>query len=257
MTSLHPAAAGLDYFAEIAAHSAGLADAAEANLDAPVEHCPGWTVADLVGHVRQVHWFWGLMAEQRLAAPPETEPPEAPAREELVSQFRAGALRLVQILRSADQQAPVWTWAPTQQNIAFISRHQVQEAAVHRWDAEHAAGRRFDFDVPVSVDSIEEFLTFSVSSIADQPEQPKPSLGGRLVLSASDADAAWTITDDEQPGTVRFSRGAAEGAPAVTGTASDLLLWLYRRVELPVTPGADGAPAEPLVRRFRALTFTD
>src|SRR4051794_9493328 len=69
--------------------------------------------------------------------------------------------------------------------------------------------------------------------------------------------AAWTVTDDEQPGTVRFSRGAAEGAPSVTGTASDLLLWLYRRVELPVTAGADGAPADELVRRFRALTFTD
>jgi uncharacterized protein (TIGR03083 family) len=258
VTSLHPAAAGLDYFAEIAMHSAGLADAAEANLDAPVEHCPGWTVADLVNHVRQVHWFWGLMAEQRLAAPPEDdEPPEAPARDELLAQFRAGALRLVEILRAADQQAPVWTWAPSQQNIAFISRHQVQEAAVHRWDAEHAAGRRYAFTVPVSVDSIEEFLTFSVASVADPPDQPKPNLGGRLVLLATDADAAWTITDDEQPGTVRFSRGAEPGAPSVTGTASDLLLWLYRRVELPVTPGADGAPVDELVRRFQALTFTD
>jgi uncharacterized protein (TIGR03083 family) len=257
VTSLHPAAAGLDYFAEIAAHSAGLADAAESNLDAPVQHCPGWTVADLVGHVWQVHWFWGLMAEQRLAAPPEAEPPEPPARAELVPAFRAGALRIVEILRSADQQAPVWTWAPSQQDIAFISRHQVQEAAVHRWDAEHAAGRQYRLDVPVSVDSIEEFLTFSVSSTTDQPAQPRPSLDGRLVLSATDADAAWTIVDDEQPGTIRFTRGAEDGAPSITGTASDLLLWLYQRVELPVVPGADGAPADQLVRRFRALSFTD
>ena len=81
---------------------------------------------------------------------------------------------------------------------------------MHRWDAEHAAGRRQSFEVAVSVDSIEEFLTFSVSSVADQPDQLPPSLGGRLVLSATDADAAWTVTDDELPGTVRFSRGAEE-----------------------------------------------
>jgi uncharacterized protein (TIGR03083 family) len=257
VTSLHPAAAGLDYLAEIAAHSAGLADAAESNLDAPVEHCPGWTVADLVGHVLQVHWFWGLIAEQRLAEPPDIERPEPPTREALVSDFRAGARRLIEILRSADQDEPVWTWAPTQQNIAFISRHQVQEAAVHRWDAEHAAGRQHAFEVPVSVDSIEEFLTFSVSSASDHPDQPRPDLGGRLVLSATDADAAWTILDGELPGTVRFTRQAQSGAPAVTGTASDLMLWLYQRVELPVAAGADGRPADELVTRFRALTFTD
>jgi uncharacterized protein (TIGR03083 family) len=257
MNSLHPAAAGLDYCAEIAAHSAGLADVAESNLDAPVEHCPGWTVADLVGHLIEVHWFWGLVAEQRPTTPPEVEPPAPPSRAELVPAFRAGALRLVEVLRAADQQAPAWTWAPTQQNVAFITRHQVQEAAVHRWDAEHAAGRRYAFDVPVSVDSIEEFLTFSVSSIANQPDQPRPSLDGRLVLSATDADAAWTILDDEQPGTVRFTRGAQAGEPAITGTASDLLLWLYQRVDLPVAPGADGRPADALVARFRALTFTD
>jgi uncharacterized protein (TIGR03083 family) len=257
VTSLHPAAAGLDYLAEIAAHSAGLADAAESNLDAPVEHCPGWTVGDLVNHVLEVHWFWGLIAEQRPTTRPEIDPPAAPARAELVPAFRAGALRLIEILRAADQQAPVWTWAPTQQNIAFITRHQVQEAAVHRWDAEHAAGRRHAFQVRVSVDSIEEFLTFSVSSTFDSADPAPPDLGGQLVLSATDADAAWTVTDGELPGTVRFTREAQSGAPAVTGTASDLMLWLYQRVDLPVTPGTDGRSADELVARFRALTFTD
>ena len=106
--------------------------------------------------------------------------------------------------------------------------------------------------MPVSVDSIEEFLTYSVSTPDDPPDDGRAGLDGSFVLRATDADAAWTIMDADQPATVRFERGAAADLPVVAGTASDLLLWLYRRVELPVPAGA----AE-LIERFQALTFTD
>jgi len=253
MTALHPAAAGLDFTAEIALQSAALADAAEGNLAAPVEHCPGWSVADLVAHVLDVHWFWSTVAEQRLAAPPPDEDhPQRPAEDQLLDRFRAGALHLVEVLRHADPSAACWTWAPQQQNVGFIQRHQVQEAAVHRWDAEHAAGRSVNLGVAASVDAIEEMLTFSVPSMADPPEQPIPPLDGCFVLQATDADAAWTVSDDELPGTVRFERGVRPGAPVVAGTASDLLLWLYSRIELPVPAGASG-----IIERFLAPAYTD
>jgi len=252
MTALHPAAAGLDFSAEIALQSAALADAAEGNLTTPVEHCPGWTVADLVFHLFEVQSFWAMIAEQRPAEPPPDERAVRPAADRLVADFRAGALRLVEVLRHADPTASCWTWAPAQQNVGFIQRHQVQEAAVHRWDAEHAAGRQPDLGVPLSVDSIEEFLTFSVISDDDQPTQPRPALAGAFVLQATDAEAAWTVRDGSQPGTVAFERGAGAGLPVLTGTASDLLLWLYQRV--PLTPPVG---AEELLARFRALAFTD
>lgn len=252
MTGLHPAAAGLDYTAEIALQSAALADAAEGNLTAPVEHCPGWTVAELVRHLLGVHWFWARIAERRPTEPPsDADRPEPPPDDKLIEAFRAGALRLVEVLRHADPQASCWTWAPTQQNVGFILRHQAQEAAVHRWDAEHAAGRDIQLDVPVSVDSIEEFLTFSVSTVDGYQKQGQPSLAGSFGLRATDAEAAWLITDDAQPGTLRFERGEHPGLPSIAGTASDLLLWLYRRVELSVPDEAAG-----LAERFRALTFT-
>ncbi|MDQ2836089.1 MAG: maleylpyruvate isomerase family mycothiol-dependent enzyme [Actinomycetota bacterium] len=256
MSSTHPAAAGLDYFDEIATHSAALAEAAEHNLDAPVEHCPGWSVTDLVAHVRQVHWFWGTIAELRLAAPPDGERPSPLTGADLIAQLRTGALSMVETLRAADQQTPVWTWAPAQQNIGFISRHQVQEAAVHRWDAEHAAGRSYHFDVPVAVDSIEEFLTFSVASPADPPPESTANLDGAFVLSATDADASWTISDAHLPGTAQFERGAVAGLPTISATASDLLLWLYRRVELEVT-ASDQPAASELIQRFQTLGDTD
>jgi uncharacterized protein (TIGR03083 family) len=254
--------AGFDPLAEIAQHSAGLARAAETNLTAPVEHCPGWTVADLVWHLTEVHWFWSKTVAELLPAPPEDEQgPDRPDPDQLVSRFSAGAAHLVQVLGAADPAAACWTWAATQQNAGFVLRHQVQEAAVHRWDAEHAAGRDVALGRAMSVDAIDEFLTFSVSTVDGyHPEVPQPNLDGPLVLAASDARVDWTIADDALPGTVKFSTGTARlGLPTVTGTASDLLLWLYGRVSLPVTAGSTGdqQAAEQLVSRFRALAFTD
>jgi uncharacterized protein (TIGR03083 family) len=259
MTTPHTAA-GFDPLAEIAEHSAGLARAAENNLEAPVEHCPGWTVADLVWHVTEVHWFWSTIVAELLPAPVEDgREPDRPVPGELIARFSAGAEHLVRVLRAADPAAACWTWA-SQQNAGFVLRHQVQEAAVHHWDAEHAAGHDIALGTAMSADAIDEFLTFSLSTVDGyHPEVPAPSLGSPLVLSASDAGMEWTITDDSLPGTVTFSTGAAEpGLVRITGTASDLLLWLYGRVPLPVTAGATGQQAaEELVARFRKQVFTD
>jgi uncharacterized protein (TIGR03083 family) len=252
MTNLHPAAAGLDFAAEIALQSAAFAAAAEGNLAAPVQHCPGWTVADLVNHLTEVQWFWALVVEQLPSTPPEGEEPARPADDELLPRFRAGALHLDEVLRAADPAAHCWTWAPQQQDVGFVLRHQVQEAAVHRWDAEHAAGRDVTLSTAASVDAIEEFLTFSISTSAGYQKQDGVPLAGAFVLAATDADAAWTISDDSQPGTMRFDRGAQPDLPVLSGTASDLLLWLYRRIELPVPAGAT-----ELIDRFHALGFTD
>ncbi len=243
-----------DYIEAISQHSAGLATAAEGNLDARVEHCPDWSVADLVGHMTGVHWFWATIAEERLSAPPEEARRPAPVpREQLIDTFRAGAERLAAVLRAADADDHVWTWAPAQQDIAFITRHQVQEAAVHHFDAVNGAGGKLAIEPLVAVDSIAEFLTFSVSSDADPADDPvRPSLGGRFVLKCSDADEAWTVSEGAGEGTVAYEAGAPQDVPAVTATASDLLLWLYGRVSVDTAPVPD-----ELVGRFRGLLFTD
>jgi uncharacterized protein (TIGR03083 family) len=261
MTTTPQPLTGFDPLAEISEHSAALARAAENNLAAQVEHCPGWTVADLVWHLIEVHWFWSTVVAELLVAPPsEEQAPQRPAADELIPTLLTGATHLVTVLSAADQSAGCWTWAPADQNVAFVTRHQVQEAAVHRWDAEHAAGRDVDLGTAMSVDAIDEFLTFSVPTMADHPETPKPSLDGALMLAASDAAANWKITDGALPGTIEVSRAQADPElPSVTGTASELLLWLYQRIQLPVSAGnsADQHAAADLASRFQALTFTD
>jgi uncharacterized protein (TIGR03083 family) len=240
----------------IAEHSRGLAEAARGHLAEPVVHCPGWSVADLVWHVTEVHWFWGTIVEELRTEPPEEAArPPRPDDAELVHVFSSGAERLVRVLREADQSAGCWTWAGWQQDVAFVTRHQVQEAAVHHWDAAQAAGGGPDADAliaaDVAADSVDEFLHFSVASDDDPDEPTTPPLRGALSFRATDTGNAWTLTDG-RPGTAVVTPGHRDGAPLVQAPASDLLLWLYRRVDLETS-----AVPSDLLARFRGICFTD
>ena len=241
----------LDHCALIAADSAALADAAEANLGATVEHCPGWTVADLVRHVLHVHWFWGTIVERKLTDEEQVGTAPEPAEADLIEAFRRGARRIVEILAAADPTTPVWTWS-SQHDVGFVIRHQVQEAAVHRWDAQHAAGRETPIDRAAAADAVDEFLTFSLPEPGDPNRESQQLLAADLILATTDTDQAWTIRDGDVHGTVIATPGATTGA-RVTGTASDLLLWLYERIDLP----ADGPDAAAVLGRFHALTSGD
>lgn len=242
-----------DYVAATAEHSRGLAAAASGNLAAAVDGCPGWTVADLVAHLTEVHWFWATIVEELLTAPPAESPrPPRASEDALIPTFRAGADRLAAVLRRADPTSTCWTWAPAQQDVAFVVRHQAQEAAVHHWDAAHAAGIELTISPEVAADAVEEFLSFSVSSPADPAEPARPALAGRLALVCSDVSAAWTVSDGPVAGTVQHQAGAAPGAAILSGRASDLLLWLYRRVPLQL-----GEVEPALAERLRNLCFTD
>jgi uncharacterized protein (TIGR03083 family) len=242
-----------DYVAVIEQHAAGFADAAAGNLDARVEHCPDWSVGDLVRHLSDVHWFWATIAEERLAEPPdESRRPARVPDTELIDRFTAGAARLADVLRRTPYGDAAWTWAPAQQDVGFIARHQVQEAAVHHWDAANAAGRSVTIDAIPAADAVDEFLTFSAPSEAD-PDPDQPRLEGEFGLRCTDVDAVWTIADGAQPGTMLIRRGASGDVPTVTGTASDLLLWLYERTDNVDTSDVDAT----LLQRFRGGTYSD
>jgi uncharacterized protein (TIGR03083 family) len=239
---VHPAAAGLDPCAQIATDSAALADAAAGNFSAAVEHCPGWTVADLVYHTYEVQYFWRRIVGER-AHPDQVDYPVRPADAALIDVFRAGAEQLVAVLGAADPATPVWTWAP-QQDAGFVIRHQVQEAAVHRWDAENATGAAAAIERSAAIDSIEEFLTFSTNGDA-------APLRASVALEATDADAAWTVED--APDGLSWRRGDGAFESRVRGTASDLLLWLYGRAPSRELVSGDAA----VLDRLRAHLSTD
>jgi uncharacterized protein (TIGR03083 family) len=232
----------------IVRHSRGFAAAAaRAGLAVPVEHCPGWNVADLVWHLTDVHWFWATIAREKLSAPPdESRRPKRPGNSELLPTFEAGAERLVDVLLDAEPAAGCWTWAPDRQNVGFIVRHQVQEAVVHHWDVCQSAGRSWSVQPEVAADCVEEFLEVSVSG----------RIGAEFAIQSADTGDAWTLNDGRGGLELTHSTGVppptlrAAPAPTLRAPSAALLLWLYERIDI----GYDGPPE--LLACFREMCST-
>ena len=206
--------------AEIRRESAVVARlAAQLPPDAGVPSCPAWTLRDLVVHLGAVQRFWATNI--RTADP--THPDESggdpddpssprPSDTELSDWMQASTEQLVAAIGAAADDSPCWTWWGEPRTAGAVARHQVQEAAVHRWDAEAAGGTPGPLDTAAAADAIEEFLAVSLGDALD-------ALQGSVTITASDADASWTVGRDGGP------------AADIVGTASDLLLVLYRRID--------------------------
>ena len=195
----------------------------------PVPSCPDWTIADLVWHLGECHWFWGTDIETRASGPEEIEhaTPERPATyADTIAFGRTQADRMLRLLEVTPDDVAVWTWAldESAHNVGFVRRHQVQEAAVHRWDIEQAAaGRPQPIEPDVAADSVDEVLAITLPWGA-RPDKPLP---GSVHLHCTDVDGEWFVHPDGNVEPIH-----AKGDVAIRGTASDLLLVLYTRIPL-------------------------
>jgi uncharacterized protein (TIGR03083 family) len=209
----------------IAALRSDAAAAARALRDTPgdtvVPSCPEWTLHDLVRHLGSHHrWVAG-----NLERPPDGEmfegfahDPDRAADEWL----QDGAERLANKLRATDPATPCWTWVPFDQTVGFWARRTAQETAMHRWDAQHAAGAEDAIDEALAADGIDEYLTlvpyFQGRRLPDS---------GSVHLHSTDAPGEWLLRFDDEG--MHVTREHAKGEVAVRGPASDLLLVLYGR----------------------------
>jgi len=189
-------------------------------LDARVPGCPDWSLRDLASHLGRVHRFWAEVVRAGADVPPERAgyaAPEDPA--ELAAWMRASTSDLLDALRDAEPATPAWTWWRDDRTVGAIARHQVQEAAVHRWDAQSAVGRPEPIAAPVADDGVDEFLW-----IARQLRPPAP-----ITFVPTDSGLARSVVDEPPEVTV-------------SATASDLVLLLYGRVGVEaVQVDGDGA----------------
>ena len=201
---------------------------------APVPGCPGWSLADLVWHLAEVQHFWAWVVRTR-ATDPSTyvEPARAPD-DELLGFLAAQNAELETALAGADPSTRVWTWAP-QRNVAFVLRRQTQEATVHTVDVEQVLGDVRPIPPDVGLDGLDEWLEVMVPGALPQgpPEDAHP-----VVFHAVDADAERTLFPATKPFPIA----------ALTGTAGDLLLAVWRRVPLEVlTVEGDGLQAAAMI----------
>jgi uncharacterized protein (TIGR03083 family) len=199
-----------DVFRFIGAESgAAAATISPAALDARVPSCPDWSLTDLIWHLGRVQRFWAATVRAGDAAPEfpaeETGPSEA---DELEAWFRASTSQLLEALHEVDWDTPAWTWWKEDRTVGAIARHQVQEAAVHRWDAQLAGvGHADPLPTDIAEDGVDEFLW-----IARQMRGPEP-----IAFKATDTRSTFTA-------------GTSKPVVTVSATASDLVLLLYGRV---------------------------
>lgn len=209
-----------------------------ADLAAPIPTCPGWDVTALVEHLGGAH----LWAQE--AALTGRRPERMPAREDggrpLAEWYADAAERLIGTLTRLDAGAPAWTFAAGDRTVAFWRRRQLHETLVHAADLA-LAGRRLG-DLPaerlyggvcadIAADGIAEILEVFLprmargapGHVADVIPAPVP-----IVLSATDANASWTlqVTGDD----LVITPGATPDAAAtLSGTAAALDLAIWRR----------------------------
>lgn len=178
-------------------------------LDGRVPCCPGWSLRDLASHLGRVQRFWAAVIRAGADIQPEfmarvTGPADA---SELVAWIRASTRDLLDALDTTPADNPAWTWWRENRTVGAIARHQVQEAAVHRWDGQSVTRTPAPLAELIADDGLEEFI-----GIACQLRGPAP-----VMFFATDSGRSVSGSQDRPTVTVSAS-------------ASDLVLLLHGRV---------------------------
>jgi uncharacterized protein (TIGR03083 family) len=183
-----------------------------ADLDVGVPSCPEWSVRTLVEHLGRVQRFWADNVRAGDPLQPSRREHRAPASDDgLVEWMRGSTDELLDALEHSSPDAPCWTWWGVPRTCGAVARHQVQEAAVHRWDVEGAVGDPTPIDTAVADDGVAEFLETVLGATAS-------TLLGSVSLVSEDTGGRWIVGDQ---------RGSHA---VVRASASDLVLLLYGRI---------------------------
>ncbi|MFJ9696104.1 maleylpyruvate isomerase family mycothiol-dependent enzyme [Kitasatospora sp. NPDC101183] len=206
--------------------------AAAPDLGATVPTCPDWTLFDLAQHIGQSRRFWAMNLAAGAADAPSAEavavkngaaPQE---REALVAWIAEGARQQVAALREAGPEGECWTWwagSQSPRNAGGLARHQLQEIAMHTYDAHLTVGDPQPLPEEIAYDGADEFLHTCCSTSVAWPFEP-------AILDYHVEDGrSWRLTLSGEG--VRVSEVGPEPAD-LTGRASagQLVLSYYGRV---------------------------
>ncbi|HEX3649368.1 MAG TPA: maleylpyruvate isomerase family mycothiol-dependent enzyme [Pseudonocardiaceae bacterium] len=220
--------------------------AARTGLAAAVPSCPEWTLRDLLLHVGGVHrWAATVVGEARAEplgiAQPYDIVDELPADEALVDWYRAGHAELVATLDRAPADLACWAFLGAPTPLAFWARRQTHETAIHRVDAELAAGDRPTTAPPeVATDGVDELLMGFLARGRRWHAQDDLSLH----ISTTDTDGHWLVRTSENRPLVERAAADAAAERTVSGPANDVYLALWNRTPWDGLDVTGATPAE-------------
>ena len=219
--------------------------AAAPSLDLQVPTCPEWTLFDLAQHIGKGRRAWAATVA---AGPDATSKSEARGdqdapreRDALVAWLAASTQELLDALRDAGPDRGCWTWwgdTQSPQTCAAVARHQLQELAVHTYDAQITLGVPQTLPDEVALDGVDEFQFTCCATTIPWPYDPAvleyhatEGRSWRLQLSADGTRVARVPAPDTAPATTAGRTQDTADASA-EGSASDLVLFCYGRIPL-------------------------
>lgn len=207
----------------------------QGGLDVEISGCPGWDMRDLVRHLSEIH----LWAAAHVAQPHHDKPvhddlaeltefwPDLavfwPDDSDLIDHYLDTNANLINALESAPPDVESFTFLPAPSPLAMWARRQAHETAIHRYDAENAAGIATAFDPIFASDGIDELL----AAFAPRGSKLDRTTTQAMVVHATDTDDRWHVTLSAEG--ISTIRGDGPADVTLTGEASDLYLALWNR----------------------------
>lgn len=209
------------------ADAALLRAAALAAPQSPVPTCPGWVGRDVVDHVGEVYAH--KTAVLRLGRrPAEGEWPWAPDDDTVFAWFDERLAELLHELDSRDPADPAWTFLAADQSVGFWWRRMAHETAIHRVDAELAAGLPVTaHDPALAADGVAELVGFACDPSLVAAPQGGAGAPGTVLVDIGAGSLLVTLSDDTPQ--VAPAGAGAHGDAVVRGTASDVYRGLWNR----------------------------
>ena len=165
-----------------------------AELVAPVPSCPDWDVRELTRHVAGVHTWAIQQIDGRRTDEISGDLVDIvggwPPDDELVDWAAAQHARLVEVFEAADPEFPFFTWFRGETPLTMWTRRQAHETAIHRVDADLAAGRSTPFPPDFAADGVSELV---LDMIGDWKRALPVSEARTLHLRSTDAARSWTV----------------------------------------------------------------
>ncbi|USX49383.1 maleylpyruvate isomerase family mycothiol-dependent enzyme [Lentzea sp. HUAS12] len=200
--------------------------AAAPSLDVKVPTCPEWTLADLARHIGDGRRAWAatVAAGPATAKAAVTDVPMPEQRDELLAWLEDATAELLAALEAAGPDQGCWAWwTGSPHNAAAVARHQLQQLAVHTYDAQITIGAAEPLPEEIALDGVDEFLQTCVTTTSPWPHEP-----ATIAYHAAEGPSWWLRLDENGARTTSQVTPTAEAS----ATASDLVLFMYGRRDL-------------------------
>ncbi|MEV6587987.1 maleylpyruvate isomerase family mycothiol-dependent enzyme [Streptomyces acidicola] len=212
-----------------------------ADLTATVPTCPDWSLEQLVRHTGgALRWVDHIVRSRAQDAVSDNDVPHSEGPEEqgdpaaLDAWLAETGASVVEAIRAAGPDTPVWTWA-WDRSTAFWARRMAHEITIHRADATLAAGLPYEVAPEIAADAIDEWLQIVEFVQRMRPDDAASALRGphrSIHLHATDAPdgvhAEWFIELTEEG--LAWRRGHEKATVALRGPLTEVLLAFYRRL---------------------------